>query len=103
MPTLPPELASILLAFCPLFSCRVWKSAHVRFRSELKGPVSIKQIGHELFNAHLASGVSIHPSCILPSVLVSRLEECSCSLYRRHPGSGETNREQRTASDGIGR
>ena len=28
MPTLPAELASILLAFRPLFSCSIWKRAH---------------------------------------------------------------------------
>src|SRR5664279_1496358 len=38
MPTLPPELASILLAFCPLFSCRVWKSAHVLFIGAILAP-----------------------------------------------------------------
>jgi hypothetical protein len=38
MPTLSAELASILLAFCPLFSCRVWKSAHVLFIGAILAP-----------------------------------------------------------------
>jgi len=74
-----------------------------RFRTgAIKGLVSIKQIGHELFYAHFAGGVSLHPPSILPSVLGSRLEVCSRSLYRCHPGSWETNRKQGAACDGIG-
>ena len=38
MPTLPAELASILLAFCPLFSNRVWKCAHVLFIGAILAP-----------------------------------------------------------------
>jgi hypothetical protein len=38
MPTLPAELASILLAFCPLFSGRVWKCAHVLFIGAILAP-----------------------------------------------------------------
>jgi DDE superfamily endonuclease len=38
MPTLPTELASILLAFCPLFSCRVWKRAHVLLIGAILAP-----------------------------------------------------------------
>jgi hypothetical protein len=38
MPILPAELASILLAFCPLFSDRVWKCAHVLFVGAILAP-----------------------------------------------------------------
>jgi hypothetical protein len=38
MPTLPAELASILLAFCPLFSDRVWTCAHVLFIGAILAP-----------------------------------------------------------------
>ncbi len=38
MPTLPAELASILLAFSPLFSCRVWKRAQVLLLGAILAP-----------------------------------------------------------------
>lgn len=38
MPTLPAELASIILAFCPLFSGRVWKCAHVLLIGAILAP-----------------------------------------------------------------
>jgi len=38
MPTLPRELASIILAFCPLFSGRVWKCAHVLLIGAILAP-----------------------------------------------------------------
>ncbi len=38
MPTLPAELASILLAFSPLFSCRVWGHAHVLLLGAILAP-----------------------------------------------------------------
>ena len=38
MPTLPAELASILLAFAPLFSCRVWKRAEILLLGAILAP-----------------------------------------------------------------
>ena len=38
MPTLPAEFASIILAFCPLFSGRVWKCAHVLLIGAILAP-----------------------------------------------------------------